>query len=195
MTLRPALVFVCDPQAQCPTWSFYRAGAGRGAPVRRYTIGAVGKIAPDKQEHGLRPSCARWLTATTRPGRKLPNAAYPPLLNSRINSWQSHATTGRQASFVARQPVNVSSRSAAANARRLGLADGAAMSLSSSTAVRKRSRRSPLNFSIPRAVLVPSGTTAAPVPRRRTYCRPLRVHDWLLGFELGAINCPWDRTD
>ena len=33
------LVFVCDPQAQCPTWSFYRAGAGRGAPVRRYTIG------------------------------------------------------------------------------------------------------------------------------------------------------------
>ncbi|MFZ0654645.1 MAG: hypothetical protein WAZ97_27785, partial [Pseudolabrys sp.] len=26
-----------------------------------------------------------------------------PLLNSRIDSWQSHATTGRQASFVARR--------------------------------------------------------------------------------------------
>jgi integrase len=26
----------------------YRAGAGRGAPVRRYTIGAVGKITPDR---------------------------------------------------------------------------------------------------------------------------------------------------
>lgn len=26
----------------------YRAGAGRGAPVRRYTIGAVGKIAPEQ---------------------------------------------------------------------------------------------------------------------------------------------------
>jgi hypothetical protein len=26
----------------------YRAGAGRGAPVRRYTIAAVGKIAPER---------------------------------------------------------------------------------------------------------------------------------------------------
>ena len=26
----------------------YRAGSGRGAPVRRYTIGAIGKITPDK---------------------------------------------------------------------------------------------------------------------------------------------------
>ena len=26
----------------------YRAGAGRGAPVRRYTIGAVGKITPEQ---------------------------------------------------------------------------------------------------------------------------------------------------
>ena len=27
---------------------YYRAGSGRGAPQRRYTIGAVGKITPDK---------------------------------------------------------------------------------------------------------------------------------------------------
>jgi hypothetical protein len=27
----------------------YRAGSGRGAPVRRYTIAAVGKIAPERE--------------------------------------------------------------------------------------------------------------------------------------------------
>ena len=43
----PALAFACGPVVPCPDVVVYRAGPGRGAPVRRYTIATVGKIAPE----------------------------------------------------------------------------------------------------------------------------------------------------
>ena len=63
----------------------YRAGAGRGAPVRRYTIGAVGKIAPEQaRARASRPGSGHGHDVA----RKLPNAAYP-IVELRIDSWQS----------------------------------------------------------------------------------------------------------
>jgi hypothetical protein len=43
----------------------YRAGAGRGAPVRRYTIAAVGKITPERararaKQHRPKDSLSLW---------------------------------------------------------------------------------------------------------------------------------------
>ena len=114
----------------------------------------------------------------------------PLLLSGRNNKPRSMSTCSQRRLRISlrRQPVNVSSRSAAAAnglifVNRLSLfgrclalsleqstvhgmpvVSASRMALpsrSSSTAVRKRSRQLSLNFSIPRAGLVPSGTTPA----------------------------------
>lgn len=56
----------------------YRAGAGRGAPVRRYTIAAIGKITPERARARTKAILGAGRTATIRRARKLPNAARPP---------------------------------------------------------------------------------------------------------------------
>ena len=53
----------------------YRAGAGRGAPVRRYTIAAVGKITPEAPGRAPRLSWGRWRTGTIRRTRRPLNGA------------------------------------------------------------------------------------------------------------------------
>jgi hypothetical protein len=44
----------------------YRAGVGRGAPVRRYTIAAVGKITPERARARAKLSSGQWHMGTTR---------------------------------------------------------------------------------------------------------------------------------
>src|SRR6516165_11168784 len=91
----------------------YRAGAGRGAPVRRYTIAAVGKIAPEaarrhakailgRVAHGRDPAgerasergtptiselCDRFMTEHIQPKRKPGTAVvYRDVLNRIIRA-------------------------------------------------------------------------------------------------------------
>ena len=59
----------------------YRAGTGRGAPVRRYTIAAVGKITPELARARAKWFWGRWRTGTIRQTGRLPNAARPRWLN------------------------------------------------------------------------------------------------------------------
>ena len=59
----------------------YRAGAGRGAPVRRYTIAAVGKITPELARARAKWFWGRWRTGTIQQTGRLPNAARSLWLN------------------------------------------------------------------------------------------------------------------
>jgi hypothetical protein len=62
----------------------YRAGAGRGAPVRRYTIAAVGKITPERARTrakiilgavGTIPRTKRPMNAACQPSRSSQTAS------------------------------------------------------------------------------------------------------------------------
>jgi hypothetical protein len=60
----------------------YRAGAGRGAPVRRYTVAAVGKITPELARARAKAIVGgRWRTGTTRRARRPLNAPCRRWLN------------------------------------------------------------------------------------------------------------------
>jgi Arm DNA-binding domain len=56
----------------------YRAGSGRGAPFRRFTIAPVGQITPETPEGARRLSLVRWRMATIRQARRLPSVVRQP---------------------------------------------------------------------------------------------------------------------
>jgi hypothetical protein len=59
----------------------YRAGSGRGAPVRRYTIAAVGKITPERARARAKVVLGAVAHGTIQQTGRLPNAARPLWLN------------------------------------------------------------------------------------------------------------------
>jgi integrase len=65
----------------------YRAGARRGAPVRRYTIASVGKITPERARARAKVILGAVATGTTRRTRRPQNAAHLPWRNWRTASW------------------------------------------------------------------------------------------------------------
>jgi hypothetical protein len=53
----------------------YRAGSGRGAPVRRFTIANVGKVTPEAARGRAKSILGQWRMVMTRRDRRPPNDA------------------------------------------------------------------------------------------------------------------------
>ncbi|MGC1914278.1 MAG: Arm DNA-binding domain-containing protein, partial [Pseudolabrys sp.] len=82
----------------------YRAGAGRGAPVRRYTIGAVGKIAPEQARTRAKVVLGSVAYGHDPAGQKTTERGVPTIAEL-ADRFMAESRDNRSASFIRRSPI------------------------------------------------------------------------------------------